>query len=381
MIDLNLKLSYTIILSVLVLMMISCGESETGQSTENSEPAKSYEDFEAHFPTSIQQFDHIDTLYYSFIGLNTFATDDGGLILPVWGPSTIVRTNMEGTEVLAKTSQGRGPGELLDVGVPSVGENEIFVHDRNQQKIVVYNREDLSLIEEFIVTAYPEYQVRYVYSAFEDGNVFLELSNANLELDKMEDKLLIRYNGTDETYGELIHIKGRPHVPLVEVVNGRASMIREVPFSDNQFITPVPERKTLLLYDTRTDVIAEINADFDTLRTIAVDLPTEEISSDERTEFKAEIDVFPSADWSLISESLPDAKAPADAMLYNNDQIWLKSNLRGESDIWFVLNMDGEMVDVVHLPKGSFLTHVSEHHLGIRLDETNFALYENPIEP
>ncbi|HET8866473.1 MAG TPA: hypothetical protein VFM80_12320 [Gracilimonas sp.] len=357
----------------LILIASGCTESENKKNTSN------YEELVVKVPAKIQQFDHIDSLYYSFLGLNSFATDEGGVILPIWGPATLVKTNRDGNEVLAKTAEGRGPGELMDVGVPTMGENEIYVYDQNLQKIVIFDREDLSLIEEFLVGSHQEYRVDRAYPTFEKGSLLLELSNSQLVVDKMDDKLLIKYDLENEEYGESIALKGKLYAPLGDLINGRAGTAMMVPFSDSQFIVAAPERRSLLLYDTRTDLIAEINADFDTLRTISVDLPTEEISSTEKDSIKAEVEGFHTGDWGDVESLLPEVKAGADNMLFNNDKIWLKSNLRGSGDIWLVLNMEGEITDLVSLPKDTFLTHVSEHHLGVRLDEANFALYENPV--
>ena len=40
------------------------------------------------------------------------------------------------------------------------------------------------------------------------------------------------------------------------------------------------------------------------------------------------------------------------------------------------MNQDGEVEKVVNLPKNTYLTHISEHHLGVRLDDSTFGLYE-----
>ena len=65
-------------------------------------------------------------------------------------------------------------------------------------------------------------------------------------------------------------------------------------------------------------------------------------------------------------------------MLYHSGEFWLKSNLRGDYEKWFVLNSKGKILHALNLPKGSILMHVSDKHLGIRLDDVTFALYENP---
>lgn len=63
-------------------------------------------------------------------------------------------------------------------------------------------------------------------------------------------------------------------------------------------------------------------------------------------------------------------------MLIHKDQIWVQSNIRGEFQKWFVLSMDGEITKIVHFPKNVLVTHISDHHIGVRLDDTTFALFE-----
>lgn len=44
---------------------------------------------------------------------------------------------------------------------------------------------------------------------------------------------------------------------------------------------------------------------------------------------------------------------------------------------WFVLNSEGEVLKRVMLPKNSYLTHIHKDHLGVRLDDSTFALFES----
>ncbi|MAO64317.1 MAG: hypothetical protein CL666_04905 [Balneola sp.] len=366
-------LKVVLFFGILISLMGACNESQELQ------PNVDIQELDVKIPAKISTFSQLDTLYYSFLGLNSLPTQDGGFILPLWGPPTLVKTNAEGSVILARTQEGRGPGELLDVGIPSLGKNEVYVFDQNQDKIVIYDANSLSLINEFLAEAYPEYKISRVYPSFEAGSVLLELSNAQLEIAKMQEKLLIKFDIENKEYGESIPIKGEAYAPLGELINGRSGTAMKVPFSDKQLITPAPERGSLLLFDTRTNLIAEINANFDTLNTIRVDLPTESVSAAEKDSIKNEVESFQSADWSNMEPYIPDEKAVANNMLFNNDKIWLKSNNRGKGDIWYVLNMQGVVTDVIQLPANTFLAHVSDDHLGVRMDQVTFALYENPL--
>ena len=60
-------------------------------------------------------------------------------------------------------------------------------------------------------------------------------------------------------------------------------------------------------------------------------------------------------------------------------RFWVKLNYRSDSNLWLILGQEGDPQKVVHLPGGSMLTHISGKHLGVRVDDVTFALYE-PVE-
>mgnify|MGYP003674639359 CR=1 FL=1 len=65
-------------------------------------------------------------------------------------------------------------------------------------------------------------------------------------------------------------------------------------------------------------------------------------------------------------------------MIYHNGEFWMESNILGDTEMWLVLNSKGQITRVVHLPKDSMLMHVSDEHLGVRLNDVTFALFTNP---
>ncbi|MCH2449743.1 MAG: hypothetical protein MK198_06300 [Gracilimonas sp.] len=82
--------------------------------------------------------------------------------------------------------------------------------------------------------------------------------------------------------------------------------------------------------------------------------------------------------WDALKSVLPEVKAPANNMIYHNGEFWMESNILGDTEMWLVLNSKGQITRVVHLPKDSMLMHVSDAHLGVRLDDVTFALFTNP---
>jgi hypothetical protein len=358
---------------VVIVGFVSCTESR------NHKKAQSLQDLEELVPKQLTTFDHIDSLYYSYLGISSIGTKSGDFIVSIFDPAMLARINAEATQVSYTTHNGRGPGEVLDVGLPTSGEDLIYVYDQSQSKILVLKKEDLSLVQEMVPEPYQEFSISRVYPAFSNGMLPLVLGQSQLIIDKMGEKRLILFDPRSNKYGQSIPLQGVAYAPLGNLINGRSGSAIRVPYTDNQLIAPVPENKTLLLYDTRTDVIAEIDANFDTLRTISVNLPTEKITENEKDRFKKEQDLS-QQDWKNVEPYFPEVKAKAADMIYFNNTIWLKSNMEAEgADVWLILNMDGEIEYKVHLPGNSFLTHVASHNLGVRLDDTHFALYQNPL--
>ena len=131
--------------------------------------------------------------------------------------------------------------------------------------------------------------------------------------------------------------------------------------------------QTVYIYETAKSEIIELDGNFDTLKVIKTQLPTQKLSIQEIDSLRKEVD---NEQWKTLNPLLPTFKSEAERMLVFNDQIWLQSNLRGDYQKWFVLSMDGEITKVVHFPKNVLVTHISEHHIGVRLDDTIFALFE-----
>lgn len=363
--------SQYLFLVAIIVLIVSC--------TESRESKDLFADIPIFTPSKIKQFEKIDSVYFSYLGIDSFPTKEGGFILSVWDPGMLVKTGPQWNSISAETKKGRGPGEFLSIGRPTMGEDRLYVYDQYQTKIVVLERSDLSLAEELVIEPYQDFRGSRVYPAFSNGILPLVLGQSQMIIEKMGQQLLIQFDPENEEYGKSIPLKGIAYAPLDDLKDGRSGSAIQVPFSEDQLIAPIPESKTLLLYDTRTDLIAEINAALDTVRAISVNLPTENVSDTAKSKIMKEYDLS-EQDWKYVESYIPEVKAKAADMIYFDHNIWLKSNVEAEgSNVWLVLNMTGEIVYRVHLPKNSYLTHVSNHHLGVRLDEVNFALYENPL--
>ncbi|MEX0779018.1 MAG: hypothetical protein WD037_04745 [Balneolales bacterium] len=74
---------------------------------------------------------------------------------------------------------------------------------------------------------------------------------------------------------------------------------------------------------------------------------------------------------------LPDEKTPVENMMIDHKgRIWLQLTYTADSQQWLIITADGTKEKIVNLPKDTMLTHISSHHLGVRLDDVTMALFE-----
>jgi hypothetical protein len=81
-----------------------------------------------------------------------------------------------------------------------------------------------------------------------------------------------------------------------------------------------------------------------------------------------------------MKEIIPDHKIPVERMRIDPEgNFWLQLNYYSDTLQWLVMDREGNPQRIVHLPHESILTHVSDDHLGVRLNDITFAVYENPL--
>lgn len=323
-------------------------------------------------PAEIHSFDHAGDRYFDHLGYQSVVLDNGLIVLPDRELSNILVIDEQG-ELQSAVEMGRGPGEILDAyNFTKTKEERIFTYDQNNDKILEFD-EEFNFVQESIPPAYENTTIRYVYE-MEEALVFELVSFGYLDNPNQEkEKNFVQYFPEREEYGKRWSVKDKPYAILR--IDGRVRGAGSVPYSFDQLTAYNPENKSLFIFGTNTNMIAEIDANYDTLSTIEVNLPTEAVSQEEIDAIKED---NMSEQWKTMKELMPKIKSPADKMIYHDGEFWLKSNLRGNYEKWFVLNTEGQILRAVNLPKESMLTHVSEEHLGVRLDDVTFALYENP---
>lgn len=334
-------------------------------------------------PKELTRFDKVDSLYFSYLGVNSFSLADGSFFLGVQTPSHLVHINKKGNSLLGITESGRGPAEIMAIGVPTKYNSNILVYDRSKKSVMTYDS-SLKPTSEFQIPKNDNLYVDIVYK-IDDEDYLIKMDSNGWIFDSEKSKQLIfsSYNSSTDSYGKTVKFMDRqyaqsespaPSAPTryyAEFLGGD----RAISYSTKQLYIFSETNKSLFLYNTGSDYIAEVDFNFDTLRTIRVSFPTEEITRAEIDSIRKQVQEKEILD-NLVSR-MPKLKTPVERMLIDHkNRFWLLSNLRGNHEKWFVMNQDGEVEKVVNLPKNSFLTDISEYHLGIRLDNSTFGLYE-----
>lgn len=364
-----IKNAFAIIVGIVFITSISCTnkKAKIGEIDLTKIPSIT--------PRTLTSFDKVDSLYFSHLGYLSLATSSGDILISDRELPTILLLTPD-MKIKKSIGEGRGPGEILDAhefNEDKIG--NIFINDQGNKKILIFDS-NLDLIREVnpklfegaVVSAYP----------MGDNNLLFELTSFGFLQNKNETrkKSFVQYNFETEEYGKQLILEDRPFSR--DYLDERLVGATPVPFSFNQLTVQNPRNESILTFDTRTSIIAELDFNFDTVRVIPVSLPKEALNNTEKDSIRKDVSKDKAVDrWKTMKSMLPEFKSVAENMLLNNGKIWLQSNLRGKYQKWFVLNMKGQIIKVVHLPKDGMVTHVSDENIGVRLNDTEFSLFKN----
>ena len=253
------KPSAVLVLCLLAFMMSSCGdEIPDDQSTPD------IDDFIAVNPKLIHSIDHTGDLFFSHLGYESVVLNNGDVAFGDREIPAIVIINEEG-ELQKEISSGRGPGEILDAYRFTKDVNgNVYTYDQDNDKLIIYDKE-FNLLREVIPPNYESTTMLKAYKTGQENELLLELTSFEYLRDESKDRenILIQYNTETETYGDEKILKAQPYARLY--VDGSPAGASLVPYSYGNITAYHPENQTLFIYDTATDLIAEINASFDTV--------------------------------------------------------------------------------------------------------------------
>ncbi len=353
---------------VVGLFFFSCSNNN-----EPETPTNYVEKLPQEFPEEVHRFQQADSIYFGHLGYQTVPLD-GDIVLYDRQGQVILRVSPNGDIKQQVARLGRGPGEVQDIlSLIKSAEEGILVYDQRNQKIIQFN-DQLKYQGEFNVKPDEQNTITAAFPSDKEDEYVIELSSYAYYMDRSREpeRYLAQFNMETNTYGKKIVLKDR----LIAMSESRAGG-RMVPYTPIDLVHYSPKSETLFLCDTETSRITEIKSDFDTLQTISVSLPSQELSPGERDSLKE--DSGPGYEKSL-EEKLPEVKTPVEEFKVDHlDRFWLRLNYRGTTQKWLVLDPEGEPLKIVHLPKGGMLTHISPDHLGVRLDDVTFGIFK-PVE-
>jgi len=359
---------YRWVLYVVILLstvLLSCAEKNAeGRKTDLTK-------ISSIIPKTLTSFDKADSLYFSHLAYKSIAVGSNRIIIADRQNKFVALVDEEGN-LINKIREGRGPGEVLDVYEMTITSNNIlYLNDSDNKKILIFD-EELGFIKEFKPKPYDGTAITNIFPGEDEQFIFELTSFGFLEnKDEEREKIFVQYDLKNEEYGKEISIKDRPYARTY--LEGNLVGASQVPFSDIALTSYNSENYSLFVYETSKSEIVEIDANFDTLSITPVNLPKQKLND---TEIDSLRDGERNEQWQTMREYLPEYKSAAERFFYNDKQFWLQSNLRGNYQKWFVLNKDGQIIKVVHLPKDVMVTHVSNEHFGVRLDDSTFALFE-----
>lgn len=324
-------------------------------------------------PQSIAEFDSQGDHYFSHLGYQSIPLEDGRVLLPDRELKMIFNINPSGEIVSVAARDGRGPGEFQDiVSMIRTPSGTILVNDQMNKKIVVLDSNG-EFLDEFLYLVWDLPNLSEVYQTDPDHYLFVYRSFEYLRnTDKDPEIQLVVYNIETGVFIKSVTLPGRMYAR--RILDGQVRGARIVPYAPEHFRAFNPHTNGIYLYGSDGTTISQIDASLDTVSTVLFDLKPERLSNAE----KRVIEENTSDElWKTTEPLLPEYKAIADKMIIDHaGNFWLKLNHAGEGERWLIVSEEGELVTIVQLPEESILMHVSEYHLGVRLDDHLFALYE-----
>ncbi len=323
----------------------------------------------------ISEFDQSGDYYFQYLTTESTALSNGNVILSDGDGEFIIQVDEEGNFIRQISRSGRGPGEIQSpLTVKLADDSTLLIYDQSR-KSIIRKTLDASVIKEFSPTMRGNLRVIGA-AATSDENIISLLwwDTSFLMMEDEESATIFKsYNVETDEILRRVDYPGETRARVFE--GGRLVGGKLVPFVGELLHDHSPIDHQLYVFWSENPEIAVLDPiELDTLRTIPVNLPSEKLSNAERDSLQGE---FRSIEWSTADKLLPDIKTPTDGMLIDHkNRIWLKLTLRSDYQEWIVLNQDGEPEIRVQFPKVGMVTHVSEQHIGFRVDGHLFALYE-----
>ncbi|MGF1670909.1 MAG: hypothetical protein ACFCU6_10695 [Balneolaceae bacterium] len=324
-------------------------------------------------PEKLLEIDKIGDDFFQHLNYRTIVTKNGNVILNDRQGEFVAEIDPQGDLVKKHASSGRGPGEIQDVLSLDYSKEELLMYDQRRKRIIRKNLQT-DEIQEYEDIRTEDFQTSRSYSTSDENTLLIHLwSTAYLTNKNETPKIAFTHLNLDsQTSGKLVGYPSRNMARLI--IDDQVRGASQVPFAPDLYYDISPDRTSLFVLWADDPQIAVLDImRLDTIRTIPADLPRDEISRTEIDSLQKRYD----GRWRDIRDHLPERKAVAENMIVDDQyRIWLQLTRESDFQEWVVLDMDGNPQKIVRFPEGVMITHISRHHIGVRLDDHIFALYE-----
>lgn len=359
-----------LIIIFLSLILFSCTQSaETDLRNE-------FENLPIKDIKLISEFDQSGDYFFQYLNHSTETLPNGNVIISDGLGKFIIQVNQQGDFINLVASNGNGPGEVQDPhSSQMVSDSTILIVDDKRRRIIkkTLNSSDVdefdlpgderSRVNEAYATSDPDIiAVKWIdFSALSwpDTDPVTKFSSYNLFTEEFVNS--VEYPG--KTYAKLRSESGQPR--MATAVPHTPEILYDYSDDNTELFVFWPE-------DSQIAVLDPIQ--LDTLRTIPVNLISEPLSDTERDYLEEDSN---QRMWEYVEKLLPEIKSPAENILLDHkNRIWIELTLQSSHQEWIVLNQKGSPEFRVQFPKKGEVTHISEHHIGLRLDDHLFSLYQ-----
>lgn len=365
----DLVIKMRIHLFCLILILITGCQPENENSTQLSEVT-------IYKPGELIRFDHTGSHYFSHLGYTSVVLDDGSVLLADREHKMAFKVTSTGDFLEIVASPGRGPGEIQDVSFISESfSGNVLLYDQINQKVITLDNLG-QYVDEFTIPQWNNGNLTEVYKLNEQQYLFVFKSFEYLRNpDSDPEAYLVVYDRHQESYLTSKTISDKLYAR--HIVDGQLRGGRVVPYANDNLRGYNKNTGGLFLFWSGDNQIVQIDNKLDTLGSISLDVEPQSLTSAEVDTIREETN--PDI-WQSMKNLLPKQKALVDDLLIDHENnFWVKLNYVSDYQQWLIVSEEAEILQIVQLPKDAMLTHVSEDHLGVRLDNVTFSFFE-PVQ-
>ena len=352
------------IFSLLLVFLIGCNSKDENLSRLDHVPVKN--------PNELIRFNEIGDNLLSHIGYTSIVLEDGHILVPDRQHVKLFKADSKGKLIETIGRRGNGPGEYQDITFLSQSAyGSILIYDQMNQKVIVLDSLGQYNTEFSIPSNSPSGSLIELHEVIEQQYLMIFRSSEYLLNENSEQvSYLVTYDIRQDKFSPTIKIDSRPYARITGGGGGA-----RVPYAAADLFAYNYKTSDIYLFKSDGQRIAQLDASLDTVQVVSLDIESELITRTELDSLRAEYPEY----WASMQSMLPEYKAVADQLMIDHkNNFWLKLNHSSKYQQWLVASGQGELLQNVRLPKGSMLTHISEKHLGVRLDDITFALFDYP---